>query len=200
MAGFMAIGLVVAGAPPAAASCAPPLPIADAVSNSDLVVVGTVTAARSGDRIAGVAVEDIWKGEADSHIEVAGGPDQPGTITSVDRTYVVGTRYLFFIREPARRGGSGTFDAKYEDNECTNTRPYTLALDRLRPTSARRIATTTSTTTTTTRSNLATPPIVRTGHDGNAILWLLGSGVLAMCAALIALVARSRHRRRTAAP
>ena len=110
--GLLVPVFVVGSASVASASCAAPVPLTDAVATSDLVVVGTVTAARSNNRIVTVAVEDIWRGDADAQIEVAGGPDSLSGATSVDRTYVVGQRYLFFILEPALHGGSGTFGAR----------------------------------------------------------------------------------------
>lgn len=139
--GVLLLILIIGLASPSAASCAPPLALGDAVATSDLVVIGTVTATRSGNRIATVAVEDIWKGDSASVIEVAGGPDAANAATSVDRSYNVGTRYLFFIFEPAAHGSPGTFGARYEDNNCSDTRPYTADLDSLRPGSAHRIET-----------------------------------------------------------
>lgn len=171
VAGFLCAVFVIGSASPSAASCAPPLPLTEALASSDLVVVGTVTAARSADRIATVAVEDIWMGDAETVIEVAGGPEQPNAATSVDRTYEVGTRYLFFILEPAQHGNPpGNFPMQYVDNNCSNTRPYTSDLDSLRPASAHRIAlapTTTSTTSTpsagTSASENRSPVVVIAG-------------------------------------
>lgn len=141
--GVLIVAFVIGTQSPASASCAPPLALADAVTSADIVAVGTVTAARNNARIATVTLEDIWKGDPASKIEVAGGPDAANAMTTVDRTYEVGTRYLFFIFEPAAHNSPGTFGARYEDNNCSDTRPYTAELDYLRPASARRVETTT---------------------------------------------------------
>src|SRR3954466_11920007 len=113
--GFLAVAFVVGSPSVSSASCAPPIALTGAVASAGVVVVGIVTAARSNDRIATVTLEDIWKGDPASVIEVAGGPDAANAATSVDRTYEIGTRYLFFIFEPALHGASGTFGARYED-------------------------------------------------------------------------------------
>lgn len=149
----LAAGLVLSEGSPTSASCALPVPRADALARADAVVVGTVTATRSADRIATVTVEDIWKGNADLVIEVAGGPDSPNMRTSVDRTFEVGTRYLFFLLERTAQDSRGTFGAFFEDNSCTNTRPYTTDLDTLRPSTARRVATSSPTSPTPPRQN-----------------------------------------------
>ena len=190
LAGLLLAVVLVGSASPAAASCAPPLSLADALTNSDLVVVGTVTAARSANRIATVNVEDLWKGDADAQIEVAGGPDTLSGGTSVDRTYVVGQRYLFFILMPGVHGNAGTFGARYEDNVCTDTRPYTGDLEQLRPASARRIAAPTTSSPESSSSTTASPS--SRDSKGTLIAFVVG-GVL-VCAALAAGGWRLRHR------
>jgi hypothetical protein len=182
--------LVVGSASVAAASCAPPLSLADAVATSDLVVVGTVNAARSNHRIVTVAVEDIWRGDADAQIEVAGGPDSLSRATSVDRTFVVGQRYLFFIFEPGLHGGSGTFGARYEDNGCTDTRPYTSGLDQLRPASARRTA---APSTLLPSSQPSTPAASGSVGESTADI-ALGVAALSVCGSVAAVVWWVRRR------
>lgn len=189
--GLTSIMFLVMVASPAAASCAPPQPLPEAVNTSDLVVVGTVTGTRSGGRIATVTVEDIWRGDADPQIEVAGGPDEPNRATSVDRTYVIGTRYLFFILVSAQHDGGGTFGARFEDNNCSDTRPYTADLDQLRPTTAR------PPVTSAPPPSSSTPRSPSTNSTGDAGVWLAGS-LLAACAAMLALGWRAHHRRRQA--
>ena len=191
--GLLVPVFLVGSASVSAASCAPPLSLTDAVASSDLVLVGTVTAGRSNNRIVTVAVEDIWKGDADAQIEVAGGPDSLTSGTSVDRTFVVGQRYLFFILEPALHGGSGTFGARYEDNGCTDTRPYTSDLDQLRPASARRTA---APSTSPPSSQPSTPAAPRS-DDGNTAVVVLAIAALAVCGALAAIAWRVRRHRGT---
>ena len=126
-----AVGLLFPGA--ARASCVAPPPVDQAVAEGDVVMVGTVTATRSRDRIATIRVEEVWKGRVDGEVEVHGGPASENSATSVDRTWTVGGRYLVFAREPAARGDPATFGGRYEDNACSNTQPYTPALDVHRP-------------------------------------------------------------------
>jgi len=183
--------LVVGSAAVAAASCAPPRSLADAVATSDLVVVGTVNAARSKNRIVTVSVEDVWRGDADAQIEVAGGPDSLSSATTVDRTFVVGQRYLFFIREPALHGGPGTWGARYEDNGCTNTRPYTSGLDQLRPASALRTATP---STLLPSSQPSTPAASGSNGESTAVI-ALAVAALSVCGAVVAIVWWVRRRR-----
>jgi hypothetical protein len=190
LAGLLLEVFLVGSASPAAASCAPALSLADALTSSDLVVVGTVTTARSANRIASVAVEDIWRGDADAQIEVAGGPDSLSGGTSVDRTYLVGQRYLFFILEPGLHGNAGTFGARYEDNGCSDTRPYTADLEQLRPASARRISAPSTSPPDSSSSTTAAP----VSHDGNGPLVAFVIAGLLICSALAAVGWRRRRR------
>ena len=185
----LSVALLAAFSATAAASCAPPLPLDDALAQSDLVVVGTVTATRSNDRIATVAVEDHWKGDSPNVIEVAGGPDAANAATSVDRTYAVGTQYLFFIFDPAAHGSPGTFGARYEDNNCTDTRPYTSDLDRLRPASARRVV-----SAPPTQPTLPAPAPPSSGRDTGAYVVVAVLSVV-LLAGVIVLIWRRRATR-----
>ncbi len=128
--------LVLAGSDPAGASCMPPPDVPTAIAQSDIVVVGTVTSARSQDRVATVHVEERWKGDVDPTFEVFGGPAADGMATSVDRTYEVGGRYLLFAREPAAHGDPATFGGRYEDSGCSTTQAWTDALAQFRPATA----------------------------------------------------------------
>ncbi len=67
-------------------------------------------------------------GTIPSSAEVVGSPDLKAAATSVDRTYVAGTQYLFV----PDGGGPQSFT----DNSCTATQPYTRDLGALRPASA----------------------------------------------------------------
>jgi hypothetical protein len=129
-------GFLVAGEGVAGASCMAPPAVDDAIRQADIVVVGTVSTTRSRGRIATVQVEDVWKGHVASELEVFGGPASENVFTSVDRTYEIGTRYLLFVHEPSAHGYSPTFGGRYEDNSCSDTRPYTNDLAALRPTGA----------------------------------------------------------------
>lgn len=93
-------GLLVGWVQPAFASCATPPPVSPSVFS------GTVLSTELGDRIAQVRTDD---GDI---VEVRGTPSDGGAITTVDRTYVVGTRYEFHPLNAT---------SPYEDNICTAT-------------------------------------------------------------------------------
>ena len=118
---LVAVGLVLAGPSSALASCATaPRSAEDAVLFGDVVFVGTVLRTENEGRWPTVRVEERWKGARDlaDTVVVRGGPE-PGTATSIDRTYLPG-RYLFVVSAP---GGILTDDA------CSGTRPWTDDLD-----------------------------------------------------------------------
>lgn len=113
----------------AVASCAV-LPGAGAVLDlADVVLVGTVTTVVNQARWATVRVEEVWKGpDQPLDVIVQGGPGG-NAATSVDRTYVVGTRYLFAL---------SVSDGNLVDNACTATTPAdAIDLAGLRPADAR---------------------------------------------------------------
>src|SRR4029077_21286073 len=91
--------MAMAGAGPAAASCASggPRSIGDQLANSPVVFVGTVVYTSDQDRVARVKVESIWRGPSlPAYIDVHGSPvSGPFTASSVDRHYQAGHRYLF---------------------------------------------------------------------------------------------------------
>ncbi len=106
-----------------------PPSIDEAVRDADLVFVGTVTSVANLDRWATVAVEEIWKGpDLFPVVEVRGGPGG-NAASSVDRSYIAGTRYLFlpFVA-----------DGVLQDSSCSSTTEYTRDLGALRPANARR--------------------------------------------------------------
>ena len=122
----------LAGAPPgkAFASCALGPDLISAVNSADIVFVGKVTHVSSFGRTAVVDVLEVWRG-----------PDQPATVTinegmddnmatSIDRTYIEGTTYLFF---PYRNPDSG----KLTDNSCSSTMLFDVSASDLRPPDAR---------------------------------------------------------------
>ena len=123
----LALTMAMLGGPAASsvtASCATTPSINEAVLLGDVVFVGTVLRTGNGGRWATVRVEERWSGARSlgETVDVHGGPE-PGTATSIDRTYVT-TRYLFVVHH-----GDGVL----EDDQCTATTPWTPDLARLRP-------------------------------------------------------------------
>lgn len=168
----------------AQASCIPPVGVAAAMTQADVVVVGTVTSARSGDRIVTVRVEERWKGDIARTIEVFGGPVTGAT--SVDRTYEVGARYLLFVREAHAHGEAATFGGRYEDNACSTTQRWTETLAQYRPADATVYAANRSSVTKSPKAHASRAPAV--GLALAAVVVVAAVGVWAQA------------RRRTAAP
>ncbi len=175
---------------PAGASCIPPLAVPDAIAQADLVVVGTVTATRSRDRIANVAVEEIWKGDVGPTVEVFGGPDREDAATSVDRVYEVGTRYLIFAFEPGAHAALGTFGGQYEDTDCSTTQPWNESLAAFRP------ATATTVTPPSTAPSPTGPGPAVSSDDGDRSRVLVSTVALVGAAGAGALGLQLRRRRR----
>ncbi len=115
---------LVAAPGPVDARCVPPPPIEEAARRADVVIVGTVTAVAQEGRVATVAVAEIWRGPAlPASVDVRGGPGEGRT--SVDRTFVAGTRYLFTLGiEP---------DGQLTDTACSATIEWDPGLGALRP-------------------------------------------------------------------
>jgi hypothetical protein len=121
------------------ADCMQPPPVAEAVKTAEVVFVGTVTETSNRNSWATVQVEDVWKGpDLPAVVLIKGGPGG-NAATSVDRTFEVGVKYLFF---PLL--GNGTEPAPaidtqigLVDNSCTNTTPWVPELAGLRPADAR---------------------------------------------------------------
>ena len=187
---LVSLGVIVGAAPPADASCAAPTTLAEEIQRADLVVVGVVAAVENRDRWATVAVEEVWKGAwTEGRLNVRAGPaDPPGGTThamsSVDRTYVVGTRYLIFASDPKahRWVPSWGSDGRFEDNNCSESQPYVAAtLDRFRPTNARRVATVGARRTPSTRrpAPFASRP-ARDNREGLPTLWFAGAAIVAL--------------------
>lgn len=112
----------------AEASCAGGVSLQNAVRSAPTVFVGTVTETGSGGRVATVRVDDVWRGRALASVEVVGTPDLSAAATSVDRTYSVGTQYLFV----PENGGPDRFT----DNTCTATQLFSAGLRSVRPAEA----------------------------------------------------------------
>lgn len=123
--------LLLAVAPASAsASCFPAPPIDEAIGLADIVFVGTVAGAANENRLATVSVEEVWKGPNLARIvTVDGGPGGGAVASSVDRSYVVGAKYLFVL--------SGSDQPGLRDNVCTSTTEWFDGLAVLRPIDAR---------------------------------------------------------------
>lgn len=135
----VALGLLAAPAV-TLADCMMPPSVAEALTNAEIVFVGTVTETSNRSSWATVEVEDIWKGpDVPAVVLVKGGPGG-NAATSVDRTFEVGVKYLFFpyvanATEPALGRGIDV-EAGLADNSCTNTTPWVPELADLRPAGA----------------------------------------------------------------
>jgi hypothetical protein len=107
------------------AKCAPPPAGGVPWSSADAVFVGTVTSVTSGDRWATVSVEEVWQGpDQPAEVVVRGGP-AGDAMTSVDRTFSVGVRYIFAVTLE---------DGALLDNACSGTTEVdAVALDAVRP-------------------------------------------------------------------
>ena len=110
---------------PASALCAAPPGGAFNIDEASFVFVGTVDSADDTGRTANVVVESVWKGQVDEHVQVQGGPANPQIFMSNQRTYDVGTRYLFM---PFKGNGE-----VFEDNGCSDTQEWRPKLARHAP-------------------------------------------------------------------
>ena len=123
---LLSVGLLAVGRPSTVlGSCAGvPLAADEAVLFGDVVFVGTVLRTENEGRWATVRVEERWKGGRDlpETVIVHGGPE-PGTTTSVDRTYSPG-RYLFIVTSE---------NGVLADTSCGSTQPWSEELAVLRP-------------------------------------------------------------------
>ena len=149
-----------------------PLTIATALNSSDVVLIGTVESTSNMNRYAVVRVDEIWKGKIASQlIKVKGGAAPSGgkfmTVGEHDRSYVVGTRYVFDL------SGSGS---TFEDNTCTLTTKWDDSLRSFRPLDARSAA-----------------DLRERASSGGSGVWLV-VGVVAVAAIVSAIVIRRRAR------
>jgi hypothetical protein len=125
----LALFTLLAAPGTALADCLLPPPVQDALTSADSVFVGTVTATTNRDTWANVTVEEVWKGrDQPASVIVHGGPGGNAG-TSVDRTFEVGTKYLFFPYVDERLG--------LADNSCTSTQPWGAGLLPFRPANVR---------------------------------------------------------------
>lgn len=134
--GVLTMVFVHAGVAHASCLELPAVPVA--MSDAETVFVGTVTSAEYLDRVATFQVEEIWKGDIGANVVVTGGPSVreleaaaargEDLVTSVDRSYAVGTRYLV-----VSHGSDGDV---LLDNQCSVTQVYSADLDQYRPDTA----------------------------------------------------------------
>lgn len=127
----LGLGLAALWAPTSAnASCALPPGGQELWRTADAVFVGTVTAVENNARWAKVTIDEIWIGpEQPAEVVVQGGGADPGMMTSVDRTYQVGVRYLFAVM---------VVDGVLADNACSGTVEVdAIDLDAMRPADVR---------------------------------------------------------------
>ncbi len=110
------------------ASCMIPPPIDEAFESAEIVFVGTVTETSNRGTWASVAVEEVWKGpDQPIAVVIRGGPGG-NAATSVDRTFEIGVKYLFFPYADSEIG--------LADNSCSLTTPWSDDLVALRPADA----------------------------------------------------------------
>ena len=111
------------------ASCVMIPDVATAIRQAEVVFVGTVTSTEGDGRWAHVSVEEVWAGpDQRATVVVVGALDQSG-VTSVDRFFTVGARYLFL----PRLGENGGLT----DNACSATAEWDEAMVALRPATVR---------------------------------------------------------------
>lgn len=180
------VGFWAMTATAASASCAETVSIEQALIQAPTIFVGTVSDIQFDGRVATFAVEDVWRGEVPATVVVTGGASLSALeaaqaqgqdlLTSVDRTYLVGERYLV-----ASHGNEG---AVLLDNACSVTQPYQADLDQYRPASAH--APSGAVAPEATENGLT--PLAWTG------LAIVGGG---LTAATVALGLRARRARRS---
>ncbi|MGH2691554.1 MAG: hypothetical protein ACRDHM_03530 [Actinomycetota bacterium] len=160
---------------PSWASCAPLRPAREALAHAKVAFVGTVVGLKDGDaRRAVVRVEEVRKGSSlPERVEVVGTSGEgSGVVTSVDRTYVVGGRYLFVPTNGA---------APFQDNACTAT---TLIDANAVPEGGAGVQTGTGTTADPNRS---------LHHSPSALPWLIGGAAVVGTASIALVVIRARR-------
>ena len=114
------IGAALVSPQAAMASCAELPAVPDAFAQAEAVFSGTVETVEMGGRLATVAVDLVWKGEVADQVQVQGTDMlDPNMATSVDRSYLAGFNYVFFVTV----GGVG-----FVDNACTATQEATSDL------------------------------------------------------------------------
>ncbi len=178
---LLAVAVVVLAGRPALASCAELPALETAFAEADVVFIGVVVELSNRDRTAVMEVEQVWKGPPPPDVvTVHGGPDDPGMITSVDRTFERGTYVVFPVNSTP----------PFEDNACTLTQRTTTALDVINPfaaeppedpTAPEPVATTTApgASSASTSANAGGAAALEPGVTENGAIqpWALGVGI-----------------------
>lgn len=121
----------------ALADCMMPPPIQEAITSAEIVFVGTVTATTNRSTWAEVQVEEVWRGpDLPARVVVKGGPEG-NAATSVDRSFEVGLKYLFFPFVDPDAGPIPDQTGGLMDNSCTSTTAWSAELIPLRPADVR---------------------------------------------------------------
>lgn len=154
----LVFALVMLPSVPASASCGTVPTVRKALATADVAFVGTVVSLENLDRWATVKVDEVWKGEGvPEEVELRAGPKGERTMTTVDRTYVLGRQYLFF---PYRDR-----PAFYRDSACSATTAYGPRLVRFRPASLEEAPS----------PSVGRDDVVTTDPNTGAYLWVLGA-------------------------
>ena len=156
---------------PAAASCAMPIPIEEAIRTAQIVITGTVTSTENMDRWATVEVHEIWKGpDLPATVRILGGPGA-GAASSIDRSFKAGARYLFVV--------SMDEQGQLHDNSCSATTEMGAGENQLRP------------------ADYRTPAPVDASGTGTDLTGVVGAGAVALIVAatllVVGLIARGRQ-------
>jgi hypothetical protein len=124
------LGVALLALPPAVlADCMMPPPVEEAAQTAEIVFVGTVVETMNRNSWASVAVEEVWRGPDHPMNVVVKGGSGGDMISSVDRAFEPGMKYLFFPYADETGG--------LADNSCTNTVQWSADLAQLRPADAR---------------------------------------------------------------
>lgn len=108
-----------------ALSCMAPPPLDQAIKESDIVFVGTVTALANDGHLASVAVEEVWVGPDMPAVVEVGNVRPANDPESVwDRIYALDTKYVFF---PYVEEG------RLVDSPCGFTQEWQPDVERFRP-------------------------------------------------------------------
>ncbi|HEY8239393.1 MAG TPA: hypothetical protein VIF63_08145 [Candidatus Limnocylindrales bacterium] len=138
---FLALPAILASPAITLADCMMPPPIEEAVKSAEIVFLGTVTNTANRDSWATVEIEEVWVGpDMPAEVLIKGGPGG-NAATSVDRSFQVGLKYLFFpyIDEggEVRPGEVPELAGGLADNSCTSTQQWSPELEALRPADVR---------------------------------------------------------------
>ena len=165
----LTVTLVTLVGRPALASCAEFPDLETAFAEAEVVFIGVVVELSNRDRTAVMEVEQVWKGpQMPDVVTVHGGPDDPGIVTSVDRTFERGTYLVFPVNSAP----------PFEDNGCTLTQRTTEALDVINPFAAEPPEDPSAPEPVANTMASASPASTNVGAGGVAIRpWAFGIGI-----------------------